>query len=278
MFLGVASCQRQDAILAPSYFLRSIMTKKLQRRELFEKATFLACATSAGGILTSLSVAAQENRWMPLPPGALDREKFFTACSKCGQCVVACPYETLKLAGLFDPAPIGTPFFRARNIPCYMCRDIPCVKACPTGALSPQFTDIKKAQMGVAVVDPSSCLSWQGLRCEVCLRDCPVGGQAITIEMQPRGLSKHALFIPTIHPDKCTGCGLCEKGCPTEEPAIKIVDRKAVLGQIGQHYRLGWLDENDPKNQRTTTIDSTRILPESEVPGGLDFLNENIIE
>lgn len=251
----------------------------MQRRELLEKATFFTCATCAGGIFTSLTTTSHGNTWAPLPPGAIDRDRFFTACSKCGQCVVACPYQTLKLADFNDPAPIGTPFFQARNMPCYMCEDIPCVKACPTGALSPRFTDIKKAQMGVAVVDPSSCLSWQGLRCEVCLRDCPVGGQAITIDMYPRGISKHALFIPIIHPDRCTGCGLCEKGCPTEKPAIKIVDRKAVLGQIGKHYRLGWLDDTDAKNQRDLPNQESLSTPaRQETAGGLNYLNENIIE
>lgn len=254
------------------------MKKNIQRRELLERSAFYACAAASGGMLAGMAAASMKNSWHPLPPGALDRDQFFAACSRCGQCVSACPYDSLVLADLFDSAPLGTPFFTPRSIPCYMCEDIPCVKACPTGALSSELGDVKDARMGVAVVDPSSCLSWQGLRCEVCLRDCPLGGEAITIDMHPRGLSKHALFIPIIHPDKCTGCGLCEKGCPTDEPAVKIVDRSSVLGRIGSHYRLGWLDDDDAKNQRSAPEDPQPLQQTTdEAPGGLDYLNDNII-
>ena len=62
---------------------------------------------------------------------------------------------------MFDPAPAGTPYFTPRSIPCEMCRDLPCVKACPTGALNPKLEDVRNAKMGVAVVDPNACLSWQ---------------------------------------------------------------------------------------------------------------------
>ena len=189
--------------------------------------------------------------------------------------MTACPYHTLKLAGPGDPAPGGTPFFVPEQIPCYMCKDIPCVKACPTGALDPLLTNIADARMGIAVVDPSSCLSYQGLRCEVCFRECPEQDKAITIDLHPRSISRHAMFIPTIHPDHCTGCGLCTKGCPTDKPAIRIVDRTAVLGKIGEHYRLGWLPEDDPKNQREGLPDV--VDDPNAKAGGLDFLNENAL-
>ena len=44
---------------------------------------------------------------------------------------------------------LGTPYFNARDVPCEMCDDIPCVKACPTGALDPALKDINKARMGL---------------------------------------------------------------------------------------------------------------------------------
>ena len=207
--------------------------------------------------------------------GCSTGKAFLAACARCGQCVKACPYDTLRLAAIGDPAPIGTPYFTPRDIPCYMCADIPCVKACPTGALDPELDDIAKARMGVAVVDPASCLSTQGLRCEVCLRECPETGKALTLEMHPRGLSRHTIFVPTVHPDACTGCGLCEKSCPTDKPAIRVVDPDAVLGAIGKHYRLSWLPSDDPKNLREEVPEEK--TPSSEEAGGLDYLNENIL-
>jgi polyferredoxin len=108
---------------------------------------------------------------------------------------------------------IGTPYFVARSKPCEMCEDIPCVKACPTGALDHALTDITQAKMGLAVlVDQENCLNFLGLRCDVCYRVCPVIDKAITLRVQqPAQRTAHAMFLPTVHSEHCTGCGKCEK-------------------------------------------------------------------
>ncbi len=64
------------------------------------------------------------------PPGAINENAFASACVRCGQCVQACPYDTLKLATLASGLSAGTPYFVARDIPCEMCEDIPCAKVC----------------------------------------------------------------------------------------------------------------------------------------------------
>jgi ferredoxin-type protein NapG len=180
------------------------------------------------------------------PPGARAEERFLGACVL-RQCVRACPYNTLKLAELGSGVGAGTPYFTARGIPCEMCEDIPCVKACPTSALDHGLTDIGKAKMGVAVlIDEERCLNFQGLRCDVCHRVCPVIDKAITLE--PRHnvrTGKHAYFIPTVHPEACTGCGKCERSCVLDgEAAIKVLPvRLASAGGSG-HYRLGWKEKD----------------------------------
>jgi len=204
------------------------------------------------------------------PPGALSETDFNAKCIKCGQCVLDCPYDTLDLAKAGDTLPIGTPYFIPRDVPCYMCPDIPCVKACPTGALDPELTKIEESRMGLAVIDIENCLSWQGLRCEICHRECPVSGTAISVEHHPRKLSKHAMFVPLVHSDACTGCGICEKACPTDKAAIKVVDPRLVQGEIGEHYRLGWkIDTPITKDFKSSD------LPIKETKAtGLDYLNE----
>ena len=104
------------------------------------------------------------------PPGARDEASFLATCIKCGMCVEACPFDTLRLAKPGDNKPLGTPFFIPREIPCYMCTDIPCVPVCPTDALNIKLVqneekklDISKAQMGVAVIDDSSCIAFSGI-------------------------------------------------------------------------------------------------------------------
>ena len=176
------------------------------------------------------------------PPGALPEDEFLAACSRCGLCVRDCPYQILKLADLGEDVAVGTPYFTARSGPCEMCEDIPCIPACPTGALNSELTDISKARMGLAVVvDHESCIAFQGLRCEVCFNICPVRGKAITLDYSAnRRSGKHALFVPVVHSSDCTGCGLCEKACILEEAAIKVLPLKLARGELGHHYRLGW--------------------------------------
>lgn len=179
------------------------------------------------------------------PPGALPDGRFEAACIRCGQCVQACPYDTLQLATLLSPLAAGTPYFIARQTPCEMCDDIPCVAACPSGALDPALTDIDDARMGLAVLlDHENCLNWQGLRCDVCYRVCPAIDQAITLELhRNERTGKHAKFLPTVHSDHCTGCGKCEQACVLEESAIKVLPLALARGELGRHYRLGWVEK-----------------------------------
>lgn len=97
------------------------------------------------------------------PPGALNENVFASACVRCGQCVQACPYDTLKLATLASGLSAGTPYFVARDIPCEMCEDIPCAKVCPSGALNKDIASIDDSRMGLAVLlDQENCLNFQG--------------------------------------------------------------------------------------------------------------------
>ena len=183
------------------------------------------------------------------PPGA--GPGFLGACIRCGQCVRACPYKTLKLIGLFKNGGTGSPHFEPRQIPCEMCEDLPCIKACPTGALDPKLTEVNKIKMGVAVlVDQETCLNYLGLRCGVCYRACPCIGKTISLDAQHNHRSgKHTLFLPKIHSEHCTGCGKCEKSCVLPTPAIKVLPRSLAKGQLGSHYRLGW--EEKAKNGKS---------------------------
>ncbi len=222
-----------------------------RRRVLETAARGIAGVGVAGALLATHQRSAEAMPAQAIrPPGALaDERAFLAACSRCGLCVRACPYDTLKLADLGDHVASGTPYFVARKTPCEMCEDIPCVKACPTGALEHSLVDINKAKMGTAVlVDEENCLNFLGLRCDVCYRDCPVIDKAITLEVEsnPR-TRKHAIFRPTVHAADCTGCGKCEKSCVLEQAAIKVLPPRVARGELGRHYRLGW--EEFQKNQ-----------------------------
>lgn len=218
-----------------------------RRKALREMAAHAAGAVAAGAALAGF---VQQSKSQPAkalrPPGALPEPEFQSACVRCGLCVRACPYKTLRLAELGDGPAIGTPYFVARETPCEMCDDIPCVKACPTGALSKTLTEIDKARMGVAsLVGRESCLNMLGLRCDVCYRVCPAIDKAITLERTHNTRTqKHAVFEPFVHADACTGCGKCEKSCVLETAAIRVLPTALAKGEGGAHYRLGWEEKS----------------------------------
>lgn len=215
-----------------------------RRRFLQQSAAAIgsACVLAMG-----VGLYSQQARSLPAlalrPPGALPEDDFLAACVRCGLCVRDCPYDTLVLAKLGEPVATGTPYFIARDIPCEMCDDIPCVVACPTGALDHDLTNIEDARMGLAVlIDQETCLNFLGLRCDVCYRVCPLIDKAITLEQRhnPRS-DRHALLLPTVHSDYCTGCGLCEKSCVLPEAsAIKVLPYAVAQAASAEHYRKGW--------------------------------------
>ncbi len=217
---------------------------KLARRKFLGDTARMACGAGLAGLLLGLS--AQRSRALPAevirPPGAVPEEDFAGACMRCGLCVRDCPYDTLRLAKLGEEPATGTPYFIARQTPCEMCEDIPCVAACPSGALAKSLTDIDEARMGTAVlVGHETCLNYLGLRCDVCYSVCPLMREAITLEQRHDARTgRHAKFIPVVHTQRCTGCGKCEKACVLEEAAIKVFPRRLARGRLGAHYRLGW--------------------------------------
>lgn len=221
------------------------MSRAVTRRQFIGEMAKGACGVGLLGLGLG-ALARQQADGLPAlalrPPGALVEGEFLGACVRCGLCVEACPYDTLKLARWFEPVTTGTPWFSARQVPCEMCDDIPCVVACPTGALDPALTEIDDARMGVAVlIDHETCLNALGLRCDVCYRVCPLIDKAITLDLQHNARTgKHAIFLPTVHSDICTGCGKCEHACVLEEAAIKVLPRQLAKGELGHHYRLGW--------------------------------------
>jgi ferredoxin-type protein NapG len=177
------------------------------------------------------------------PPGALPESDFVATCIKCGRCVQACPYDTLSLATPGDDVITGTPFFEPRDVPCYMCEDVPCIGVCPTGSLQ-DGTAIGEARMGLAVlVDRENCLAFRGLRCEACYRACPVMGDAISLEYEVNERTdRHAYFLPIVHAEHCTGCGMCEHACVMDRAAIKVLPVELATGALADHYRFEHID------------------------------------
>ena len=158
-------------------------------------------------------LAAPEERPLLGPPGALPEAAFLALCLRCGQCVQVCPRGSVKLGHMEHGLSLGTPYIDARTNACDLCPNgLPaCVTACPTGALS--LAPEAPIRMGTAVIDTERCLAHLGDVCRTCFVACPLQETALFLEGALR---------PTVNPEICTGCGLCEQHCIMEPSAIVV--------------------------------------------------------
>lgn len=185
-------------------------------------SSVIAGASAAIVAFQAVAYASRGESSLLRPPGAQGESDFMTRCIKCGKCIEACPYQALKPAGNEAGMAVGTPRIDARDQACRLCEDFPCVDVCPTGALR-DVSARSDVRMGVAVIDEEGCIAFQGMRCEVCYRACPLIDQAIVIDYRMReGDAIHTLFAPVIDEDACVGCGLCVERCVVSEPTVPI--------------------------------------------------------
>ncbi|MBM3907041.1 MAG: 4Fe-4S dicluster domain-containing protein [Gemmatimonadetes bacterium] len=144
------------------------------------------------------------------PPGAIAEAAFLAACTRCKECGAVCPAMAIRMLPTSAGIAAGTPVLEVDDRACIMCADMPCVTACPTGALlAPQhgWADVRIAKIGV---DDRRCIAFQGIECGVCARVCPVGDAAIQLDDKGRP------FIGAA----CTGCGKCVTACVTTPSAL----------------------------------------------------------
>lgn len=153
-----------------------------------------------------------------MPPGALDRERFFSRCTGCQLCVANCTGKTLVPAlDEYGLAGVGMPVLSFHAGRCeFNCHN--CSKVCPTGALTNIGGRAKRRlRIGVVSYDPSRCVvPLNGTSCGACAEHCPVGA----LQMEPW---KDGLTIPHVITELCIGCGSCEYICPVVgEKAVRV--------------------------------------------------------
>lgn len=231
---------------------------KTDRREFVKYSTLgiLGLTLGAGFVFSPYAVKA-ENRLRP--PGAVDEKRFLALCIKCGQCLQVCPYHSIKLADFGKGHGVGTPYIDARERGCYACSAVPCVLACPSGALDHACEKPEDIKMGIAVLEfPDTCIAitkepvpkghskrihdftnaqrnindlelkvldkldkFEGKQCTLCADMCPIPNPLSAIAMVP---DKSGGRRPEIY-DGCIGCGVCEEVCPTNKPSIVVKPR-----------------------------------------------------
>lgn len=163
------------------------------------------------------------------PPGAAPEPEFLSKCIACGNCMKACPTNTLQPCTIKDGlnrlyTPKIVPRIGACDSKCHLCGYV-----CPTGAIRKILMEEKPyARVGTAVVDRHRCLAWvQKKECLVCDESCPYNAIEPRLVETTRGLFK----VPVVREDLCVGCGMCELKCP-------IFDRAAIeVFRFGENRR-----------------------------------------
>ncbi len=170
---------------------------------------------------------ARENasRWIR-PPFAIEELDFLIACSRCGDCIAACPHEIIfPLSSKLGVQAFNTPAMDLNNQGCHLCENWPCVNACEKGVLKiPELysQEIEEAsennsatekllpKISKIEINIKTCLPYNGPECGAC-RVCPIEGAMIW-----------NMDRPTINADLCTGCALCREACIVEPKAINV--------------------------------------------------------
>lgn len=130
------------------------------------------------------------------PPWGLPEPAFSSGCTRCHNCVDACPEQIIV------PDTDGVPTLDFHRGECTFCRQ--CTTSCP----EPLFLDPKRhaAWRHTAQIE-RTCLGYQGIFCQSCKESCEAG--AIHFSLWERRIP-----APRIELDVCTGCGACIGVCP----------------------------------------------------------------
>ncbi|MCL1049882.1 4Fe-4S dicluster domain-containing protein [Shewanella abyssi] len=179
------------------------------------------------------------------PPFAINELDFLLNCSRCGECIKACPQQVIFELPLHrGTVTVSTPAMDIPNKACKLCSDWPCVTACKDKALAFPATQQEQIEDNILSVDENNlpndqadsvkhtvqlpaanqcppmasarvntdlCMPYSGPECGACRGSCPIEDT----------LTWHS-EKPSINLATCIGCGQCVQACITEPKAIEI--------------------------------------------------------
>ncbi|MDH5180096.1 MAG: hypothetical protein OEZ39_18825 [Gammaproteobacteria bacterium] len=184
----------------------------MDRREFFRRSVGKVAETA----IKEADARAEKRavHWVR-PPWALPELEFLLACTRCHDCIEACPTQVIfPLAARLGADVAGTPALDLLNKVCLLCEDWPCVTSCEPKALqrNTDEADVALPAFARAVIDVETCLPFLGPECGACAGSCPVAG---ALEWQAER--------PVINASLCVGCAQCRAACILEEKAVRIL-------------------------------------------------------
>lgn len=141
---------------------------------------------------------------LSIRPPWTDEQLIVETCTRCNDCITACP-ENVLVRGeggypAFDP--------KQGYGMCTFCGK--CAEACTHNSFDVSRTPAWSLS---AHIDQTSCLAESGIHCETCRDACDQSAITMTYRI---GLPP----LPTIAAETCTGCGACMPVCPADAVAL----------------------------------------------------------
>ena len=130
------------------------------------------------------------------PPWSVGDAAFVNRCSRCDECIKACPEKIL----IQDRQ--GFPQVDFLLGECSFCGD--CAKVCREGA----FLPVTQTPWNWVASIHQSCVAFKQVECRICAEQC----EAEAISFRP---TAGQIARPALDPSLCSGCGACVALCPT---------------------------------------------------------------
>ncbi|MFT5465811.1 MAG: ferredoxin-type protein NapG [Verrucomicrobiales bacterium] len=192
------------------------------------------------------------------PPGALeDEDDFLSSCERCHACADACPHDVIRQFGPAFGKMEGTPFIDPASQPCRWCEDMPCVNACPSGALSLNENGAT-APVAKVKLNLDRCLNTEGILCDTCAWRCPDHLKAIRIVDRK----------PIVDTSSCSGCGMCLFYCDAEPTAFEFIYDEEDVVSDGSSGAPASDRRNDSRSDFSNSESSNGSSVSSRCPTG----------
>ncbi|WMC11995.1 ferredoxin-type protein NapF [Oceanimonas pelagia] len=128
-------------------------------------------------------------------PWAVPWPQFSDGCTRCGDCLRACPEQIIVTADG------GFPSIDFSRGACTFCG------ACATACAEPLFSPRSDSPWRQYAAFHDACLAQKGVHC----RSCEDGCEPAAIRFRPR---LGAVAVPELNEAACNGCGGCVAACP----------------------------------------------------------------
>ena len=223
--------------------MREKMKIKINRRDTIKYGMLTVAGCVMAGFGSYLKEYSTDKFTGIRPPGAVEENKFQHLCIKCGQCLQVCPYHAVSLKDISAGVDIGTPVIYPELRGCHLCDLLPCVLACPSGALNHDVSDAHDVKMAeITVLSKENCFGLKnvsvskddvlkvashgvkspvekelieklkltmGKPCRICSDFCPYPEKEQAIQF----VETDSGYYPKIQ-QNCAGCGVCIELCP----------------------------------------------------------------